>query len=120
MNKKKQILIVEDNEINQEIISSILENDFNVLKANDGLEALKIIKDKRNSISLIMTDVNMPNMNGYELLDEIKKDPQYSLIPTIVLTISDKSKISSQSFCLVSAFSSFLDLLFFLSKPVLF
>ena len=35
MNKKKQILIVEDNEINQEIISSILENDFNVLKAKD-------------------------------------------------------------------------------------
>ena len=89
MNKKKQILIVEDNEINQEIISSILENDFNVLKANDGLEALKIIKDKRNSISLIITDVNMPNMNGYELLDEIKKDPQYSLIPTIVLTQSN-------------------------------
>ena len=89
MNKKKQILIVEDNEINQEIISSILENDFNVLKANDGLEALKIIKDKRNSISLIMTDVNMPNMNGYELLDEIKKNPQYSLIPTIVLTQSN-------------------------------
>ena len=89
MKKKKQILVVEDNEINQEIISSILENDFNVLKANDGLEALKIIKDKRNSISLIMTDVNMPNMNGYELLDEIKKDPQYSLIPTIVLTQSN-------------------------------
>ena len=72
MNKKKQILVVEDNEINQEIISSILENDFNVLKANDGLEALKIIKDKRNSISLIMTDVNMPNI--YKIINEDFKE----------------------------------------------
>ena len=76
MNKKKQILIVEDNEINQEIISSILENDFNVLKANDGLEALKIIKDTKpekteglSGVSIVNGEcvLTSPNGNQFKL-----------------------------------------------------
>ena len=84
--KRKSVLIIEDNELNLEMLSLIIDKDFNVVKAHNGLEALNYLKTSFNDISLILTDIYMPIMNGYEFLDNLKKDPQLSLIPVIVMT----------------------------------
>ena len=86
---KKIVLNVEDNEINRVILSEILSKHYRVLEAENGQEALDLLKQHKTKISLILLDVMMPVMDGYTFLDIIKKDEELSLIPVIVMTQED-------------------------------
>lgn len=86
---QKQILIVEDNELNRAMLSEILSGEYQVLEAENGQEALDILKQKKDSISLILLDVMMPVMDGYTFLDRVKADPELALVPVIVMTQSE-------------------------------
>lgn len=83
---KQQILVVEDNEINRKMLNKILSDDYKILEAENGQEALEILKSSKENIALIILDVMMPVMDGYTFLDIIKKDAILSLIPVIVVT----------------------------------
>ena len=87
--RKKQILAVEDNSLNREILAEILSEQYTVLEAENGREALDILKLHTDDIALILLDVMMPVMDGYTFLDRIKQDAELSLIPVIVMTQSD-------------------------------
>lgn len=89
MTHKKQILIVEDNEFNRAMLSEILSEEYQVLEAENGQEALDILQQYKDSIALILLDVMMPVMDGYTFLDNIKVDPELALIPVIVMTQGD-------------------------------
>lgn len=89
---KHQILIIEDNEINREMLKAILSDDYKILEAENGLEALDILETNKENISLILLDVIMPVMDGYSFLDIVKKDSVLSLIPIIVATQSDSEE----------------------------
>ena len=86
---KRTVLIVDDEEINVEIMSSILENDFNVLKAYDGKEALDLLLKGEQKIDMVLLDVFMP-MDGREVLKVRKENIDLRKIPFIVCT-SDKN-----------------------------
>jgi EAL domain-containing protein (putative c-di-GMP-specific phosphodiesterase class I)/CheY-like chemotaxis protein len=92
---KRTVLIVEDEFINREILASYLEENYDVLKANNGLEALHLIHESLIPISLILLDINMPIMNGFAFLQEIKKEEKYKKIPVIVLTGEKDSELES-------------------------
>ena len=62
---KKQILIVEDNKINQEMLRVILEEQYSVIEAENGQKALTLLWKYKNDIALILLDVTMPVMDGY-------------------------------------------------------
>lgn len=85
---KRQILIVEDNKINRAMLSEILASDYAVLEAENGKEALSVLKQYKEKISLILLDINMPVMDGYTFLSVMKADPAYAAIPVIVTTQS--------------------------------
>lgn len=85
-NERKKILIADDELINREILSNILESNYDVLMANDGVEAINIIQNNLDDISLILLDIIMPNVNGIEVLQELKDAKLLSKIPVIVLT----------------------------------
>lgn len=87
--RKKQILVVEDNELNREILCGILSEEYLVLEAENGLAALDILRKKADEISLILLDIMMPVMDGYTFLDTIRADKSLSLTPVIVTTQSD-------------------------------
>lgn len=89
MVQQKQILIVEDNALNRAMLSEILSDDYEILEAENGQEALEVLEQNRESITLILLDVMMPVMDGYTFLDQIKKDAELSLIPVIVMTQGD-------------------------------
>lgn len=86
---QKQILIVEDNELNRAMLCEILSDDYKVLEAENGQEALDILEQNKDSILLILLDVMMPVMDGYTFLDRVKKDAEMALIPVIVMTQGD-------------------------------
>ena len=85
----KQILIVEDNELNRAMLREILSDAYKVLEAENGQEALDILEQNKDDIHLILLDVMMPVMDGYTFLDKIKKDAELALIPVIVTTQGD-------------------------------
>lgn len=82
--QKSLILIVEDQEEMRTFIAKELMNDYVVLEAADGKEALEKLTD--NTVDLIISDVMMPRMDGFELCNMVKNDINYSHIPFILLT----------------------------------
>ncbi|HIW20618.1 MAG TPA: EAL domain-containing protein [Candidatus Dorea intestinavium] len=87
-----KLLIVEDNLVNQKILKKMLENDYELLFAANGKEALTTLKSHWQSLDLILLDLIMPVMDGYTFLDVMKSYPNYSTIPIIVTTANDSDK----------------------------
>ena len=83
---RKRILVVEDNDLNRAILCEILSASYNTIEADNGKKALEMLRTTTQKVDLILLDLMMPIMNGYEFLDELKKDKELSLIPVIVTT----------------------------------
>jgi len=90
----KSILIVEDSASMRSMIDSILGDlageEFVITEAQNGFEALKLLP--RVQFDLILTDINMPDINGLELLAFLKSNPRYREIPTVVITTEGKAE----------------------------
>lgn len=80
------LLIVDDDEDMRQFLDSELSTNFRTITASDGFEALEIIQKGEENISLVLSDVMMPRLNGYELCQHIKEDINTSDIPVILLT----------------------------------
>ena len=81
----KNILIVDDSESIRELVGLTLESSgYHVEKGIDGIDALRFLDGRE--IHLIITDLNMPNMDGIELIKEIRAKGGYSSIPILMLT----------------------------------
>lgn len=84
-NKTPVVLVVDDNQQNLELLQAYLEDmDCKTIPANDGPQALDIIAD--NPPDLILLDIMMPKMSGFEVCKRLKKDPKTSDIPIIMVT----------------------------------
>lgn len=95
---RRSLLIVEDNELNREMLCMMLEDRYNVYQAENGKEGLEVLQDHYKDISLIVLDVQMPVMNGYEFLRVVKEDELLREIPVIVATAS--SDMEEEERCL--------------------
>ncbi len=95
MKNKLNILLIEDDMIEimklNRTISSLKLN-HNIVEANNGEEALKILEKKDNLPDIILLDLNMPKINGIEFLGILKNDEVLKYIPTIILTTSNNQK----------------------------
>lgn len=87
---KETFLIVDDMEVNRVILSGLFETDYRILTAENGEEAIKILAENREAISLVLLDIMMPVMDGYSVLTEMKKRDMLDKVPVIVITSSDK------------------------------
>lgn len=83
----KHILMVDDNTTNLKVAAQVLQPFYQLSMAKSGKQALSFLK--KNKPDLILLDINMPDMNGYETLEEIKLNPNSSNIPVIFLTASN-------------------------------
>ena len=81
----QRILIVDDNELNREILDSMLQKDYSTVEARNGQEAIDILKYEKASITAILLDIVMPKMDGYELLAKTH-EMGIENIPIIVMT----------------------------------
>ncbi len=89
MTVKRKILVVEDNALNRSLLCEILEPEYDVVAAENGREALACLRREAGGFALILLDIVMPVMDGYEFLAEVKGDPAFSSIPVIVTTQND-------------------------------
>jgi len=84
------LLIVDDDAFNRQLVVSLLAkiSTINFFEAEDGIEALEVLKEK--PIDMILLDLHMPKMNGYETLKAIKKEPKYDFIPIVIITTDEQ------------------------------
>jgi len=90
----KTILIVEDSATTRALIRAVIDElgDFETVEASTGFEALKMLPLKR--FDLIITDINMPDINGLELISFVKNNDRYNGLPVVIISTerSDEDK----------------------------
>ncbi|MEG1774502.1 MAG: diguanylate cyclase, partial [Oscillospiraceae bacterium] len=94
------ILIVDDAAINRAVLKKILQGQFVFLEAENGEEAIEILRDNPNQVDLILLDISMPVMDGKEFLKYKKEKPELSNIPVIMATADDSSEQQTDTFSL--------------------
>jgi len=81
------VLIVEDSTFFRNQVKGFMEEaGYNVIPAEDGVEAWSLLEEHRDEVDIIVTDIEMPNMNGFELTKKIKNDDRFAHLPVIALT----------------------------------
>lgn len=94
-NGKRLVLIVDDEAINREILGMQLKEEYEVLFAEDGKEALTVMRERKETLSLVLLDILMPVMDGFEVLKEARADAELSNIPIIVTTSESTAEVES-------------------------
>ena len=95
----RKVLVVEDSPAMRELIGSLVDElgDIQVTEAENGLDALHLLPNE--NFDLILTDINMPNLNGLELIAFIRKNQNHSETPILVVTteaaVADRDKASA-------------------------
>jgi two-component system chemotaxis response regulator CheY len=87
-----KVLIVEDSKATRELIAATVEGigSIEVITVTSGFEALKVLP--RHRFALIVTDINMPDINGLELINFVKKNPHYKDVPLFVVTTEGRTQ----------------------------
>lgn len=100
------ILIIDDIEINRDILEGILSEEYRILTASNGIEAMHLMEENNASLAGILLDLVMPDMDGYEVLQEMNRHNY--LIHTPVLVISTEDSIYSEKECFSAGVSDFI------------
>ena len=92
---RRTILVVDDEPVNLHMMGNILSEDYDVLYAQSGEDALKEVNANKDFLSLILLDLHMDGMHGYEVLGKIMEDEELRTIPVIVLTSDKEAEVES-------------------------
>ena len=87
--ERQQILIVDDSKINCEILAEILKDEYRILEAANGEECIDLLKQYGTGISLLLLDINMPVMDGFEVLALMNRNDWIEDIPVIMISSED-------------------------------
>ena len=98
MNKKDTILIVDDMELNRALLRNIFEDDYNLLEAEDGEQAVILARQYHSSIVIILLDLVMPVMDGYKVMEELARKHLLDELPVIVITAEDSTENEVKAF----------------------
>ena len=86
---RQLILIVDDSELNRALLSDMLKDDFRILEAANGKECLEALEQYGTGISLVLLDINMPELNGFEVLVQMNRNHLIEDIPVIMISSDD-------------------------------
>ena len=89
---KQKILIADDSEMNRELLAAILEEEYDIIQANDGVQAVDCLQRHAEEISLLLLDIVMPHMDGFEVLSYMNKEHWIDSIPVVIIS-SENSPI---------------------------
>lgn len=90
---KQGILIVDDSSMNREFLRTILENDFIIYEEKNGYDCLQFLRSHYVEISLVLLDINMPDMSGTDVLRFMKNNGRFKEIPVIMISSEDRPSV---------------------------
>ena len=100
MNSKKKILIVDDSEMNRALLEDMLSDDYEILEAENGMEATTIMHSHELDICLVLLDIVMPVMDGFETLAMMNKNGIIKHIPVIMISAETASTYMDRAYSL--------------------
>lgn len=92
------ILIVDDMEINRMILHGIFEKQYKIIEAENGNQALALIDKEHDNIAAVLLDIVMPEMDGYQVMKELRTHNYLSEFPVIIITVENSTEIQLQAF----------------------
>ena len=95
---KETLLIVDDSRLQHAVLNEIFSPAFNILEVSSGEECLQMIKDKKNMIDLVLLDLVMQGMDGFDVLKHRQEMPEFKQIPVVVLTTTDTPEVQTKAF----------------------
>lgn len=96
--ERPNVLIVDDSEFNRELLCGILGESFEILEADSGKEGLKLLRRYGTQISVVLLDIIMPEMNGFDVLDEMNREHWLDNIPVIMISADDSDENIRRAF----------------------
>ena len=93
----KKLLVVDDSDIIRNIIKKIFNNEFEVLSAKDGNEAITMVSNNENLIGLLL-DLNMPNVDGFAVLNFFRDNNLFDKVPVAIITGDDSKETTDRAF----------------------
>lgn len=91
MKSRDKVLIVDDSDINRSLLADMLAQDYELVEASNGLEAVTVLSQQYNEISLVLLDIVMPMMDGFEVLASMNKSGYIDHIPVIMISAETSS-----------------------------
>ncbi|MBR0399850.1 MAG: EAL domain-containing protein [Mogibacterium sp.] len=95
LNRRHLVLVVEDQEINRDILGMILEDEYDLIYAENGAIGMEMIRENKDQLSIILLDLIMPVMDGFEVLRQLHDDTELREIPVIVLTAEKEAELKA-------------------------
>ena len=95
--RKRKILVIEDELINREILCMMLQDSYDVVCAENGAQAMEQLETQYSTLSLVLLDLNLPDMKGIDILRRIKSEADTSMIPVIVMTADHDAEVECLS-----------------------
>ena len=92
---RNKVLIVDDVELNRDILSDMLGEDYDILTASDGRQAINIMNNQIDEISVIILDLIMPDVDGFYVLNIMKERDWMKDIPVIVITGDQTAEVEA-------------------------
>ena len=104
------LLIVDDSRLQRAVLNEIFSSNFNILEVSSGEECLQMLEEKQDTIDLVLLDLVMPGMDGFDVLTHRQEIPVFQKIPVVVLTTTNTPEVQTKAFELGASD--------FISKPV--
>lgn len=95
---KQQVLIVDDSEVNRELLSKMLGDEYHIIEAENGTECMEILKQQGSAISVVLLDIIMPVMNGFEVLEKMNNNHWIEDIPVIMISSEDSDAVIRRAY----------------------
>ncbi len=95
--ERQTIMLVDDAEINRMMLMEILGDDYDYVEAADGREAIWLL-EKNSAVDLMLLDINMPKMNGFEVLEKMNRFRWINEIPVIMISAEETSQTIQQAY----------------------
>lgn len=89
--RRQKILIADDSEMNRSILADMLEEEFDIIEAENGLEAVSILQQCADELSLVLLDIVMPEMDGFEVLMVMNQRQWIEDVPVIMISAETRS-----------------------------
>ena len=89
MQQRQKILIADDSEMNRELLATILEDEYDIVQARDGVQAIDYLQKHAEEVSLLLLDLVMPKMDGFEVLVYMNKEHWIDNIPVVIISAED-------------------------------
>lgn len=94
----ERILIVDDSEMNRELLTEMLAGEYEIFEAENGSEAITVLRERNTEISLVLLDMIMPVMDGLEVLEIMNKNGWLSDIPVIMISSDDSAEFTHKAY----------------------